>query len=80
MNQWPLQTVLVLLFSTVADPDLVERLEATKGGIPAAQAEARMAQMRDVELAVVGRTYLESRRMERRPVGRVRDLGSGADG
>ena len=54
-------------------PEQVEEL-------PAADAQARMAQLHDVELSLLGKSYLASRRLDRRPLGRIRlapDPGEG---
>ncbi len=80
MNPPRFETLLVLLFPTVADAGLVDGQLEPLEQLAADQAKARMGQLRDVELAVLGSAYLESRRMERRPMGRIRDLGSGEDG
>jgi len=59
-----LETMLVLLFPTRARiPCWIRRIEP----IPDADAKASMAQAREVELAVLGKSSLESRRAARLP-------------
>jgi hypothetical protein len=69
----PLETMVVLLFPTrvprafTGFGELPEQVEE----LPAADAQARMAQLHDVELSLLGKSYLASRRLDRRPLGRI---------
>lgn len=76
-----LQTMFVLLFpARVAQP--FTGFGDSPGGtgeLPPGDAQARMDQLREVETALLGRQYLDSRRMARWPLGRVR-LPTAADG
>ena len=69
-----LQTMFVLLFPTRAPSSFAGFGEANGGiePLPPEDAGARMEQLREVEVALLGTTYLESRRMVRWPLGRVR--------
>ena len=74
----PLETMFVLLFP--AQP--FTRFGDDTGGageFPPSDVQARLDQLREVETALLGRQYLESRRMTRRPIDRVR-LPSATDG
>jgi hypothetical protein len=85
MSGVPLQTMFVLLFPARAPQpftgfgEVPGRAEA----LPGADAAARMGQLREVETVLLGKDYLESRRLARWPFGRVElpppDGGTGPD-
>jgi hypothetical protein len=70
----PLQIMLVLLFPARAPQDPAVSGDPPDGfePIPTDAARARMDQLHEIEVALLGIEYLMSRRITRLPVGRVR--------
>jgi|GEM_PF-4342237 len=68
------QAMFVLLFParTPRDPAMLADPPLGFEPIPAGAARARMAQLHEIEVALLGVEYLRSRRITRLPVGRVR--------
>lgn len=84
MGPVPLSTMFVLLFPARVAPMFAgfERPGSGIEEIPADEAQARIGQLNRVETGLLGRQYLESRRMRRWPLGRIRlvePAGGGPD-
>ncbi len=77
----PLQAMCVLLLPVAAPRDFAGFAGRVDGidPLPAEAARARMDQLHEVQAALLGHEYLESRRLTRWPLGRVR-LPGDADG
>ena len=74
MDGAPLQAMCVLLFPVAAPRDFGGFAGGIDGidPLPAGTARSRMDQLHEVQAALLGREYLESRRITRWPLGRVR--------